>query len=137
MPTKLTPRQALNKAYLKIKPLRNDIDNFKKCLKSLFENIKDEESEEHQKNLLRDFFKQTHYGEEYFINTKQRTDLVIHNGKTSNETVGVLVEVKRTTNSGEMLSEKNINCKAMQELLLYYLRCLLQVLIDKIILLYL
>jgi hypothetical protein len=122
MPIKLTPRQALNKAFLKIKPLRNDIDNFKKCLKTLLESIKDEESEEHQKNLLRDFFKQTHYGEEYFINTKQRTDLVIHNGKASNDTVGVLIEVKRTTNSGEMLSEKNINCKAMQELLLYYLR---------------
>ena len=122
MPNQLTPRQSVNKAFLKIKPIRSDIEGFKQSLSVLLENIRDEESEEHQKNLLTDFFRKAHYGDDYFINTKGRTDLVIHNGKTAKDAVGVMIEVKRTTNSSEMLTEKNINTKALQELVLYFLR---------------
>jgi hypothetical protein len=122
MPNQLTPRQSVNKAFLKIKPIKSDIEGFKQSLSVLLENIRDEESEEHQKNLLTDFFRKAHYGDDYFINTKGRTDLVIHNGKTAKDAVGVMIEVKRTTNSSEMLTEKNINTKALQELVLYFLR---------------
>lgn len=122
MPHQLTPRQSVNKAFLKIKPIRSDIEVFKQSLSALLENIRDEESEEHQKNLLIDFFRKAHYGDEYFINTKERTDLVIHNGRASKDPVAVMIEVKRTTNSSEMLTEKNINTKALQELVLYFLR---------------
>lgn len=122
MPNQLSPRQSVNKAFLKIKPIRSDIEGFKQSLSVLLENIRDEESEEHQKNLLTDFFRKAHYGDDYFINTKGRTDLVIHNGKTAKDAVGVMIEVKRTTNSSEMLTEKNINTKALQELVLYFLR---------------
>lgn len=122
MPNQLTPRQALNKAFLKIKPIRSDIEVFKECILKLLDNASDKESEEHQKNLLIEFFKKTHFSDDYYVNTKDRTDLVIHSGKSAKDSVAVMMEVKRTTNSSEMLSEKNINTKALQELVFYYLK---------------
>jgi adenine-specific DNA-methyltransferase len=54
---KLHPRKSLNKAFLKIKPNRNDIENFKKNLQSLIDKINESESEEFHKNLIGDFLK--------------------------------------------------------------------------------
>lgn len=117
----ITPRKALNKAYLKSKPLRSNIESFKENLIKLLEQINHAESEEFNKNVLSDFLKNTYYKDNYSINTKGRNDLVIHNGKTAQETVGVIIEAKRASNA-EMLKQGNINTKAMQELVLYYLR---------------
>ena len=64
MPNQLTPRQSVNKAFLKIKPIRSDIEGFKQSLSVLLENIRDEESEEHQKNLLTDFFRKALSGDD-------------------------------------------------------------------------
>jgi adenine-specific DNA-methyltransferase len=47
---------------------------------------------------------------------------VIHTGKEANAPAGVLFEVKRPTNRGEMITRENLNTKAMQELILYYFR---------------
>ena len=58
----------------------------------------------------------------HFINTKNRNDLVIHNGKDAKSSVGVILEIKSTTNKAEMISNANLNGKALQELVLYYLR---------------
>jgi hypothetical protein len=66
--------------------------------------------------------KKTWYGENYFINTKDRMDLVIHTGNDTNTPVGVIIEAKKPGNKNEMISRSNFNAKAMQELLLYYLR---------------
>ena len=118
----LKPRKALNKAFLKVKANRLDIEKFKKNLISLIDAIKPCESEEFHKNLVSDFLKNTYYGAGHFINTKGRNDLVIHNGNASTSTVGVIVEAKKPTNKAEMLSLTNINTKAFQELVLYYLR---------------
>ncbi|MFM8009201.1 MAG: hypothetical protein ACKO86_30760, partial [Dolichospermum sp.] len=78
---KITPRESLNKAFLKVKPNRNDIENFKKNLQNLIDKINESESEEFHKNLIGDFLKNTYYSNNHFINTKGRNDLVIHNGK--------------------------------------------------------
>jgi hypothetical protein len=48
--------------------------------------------------------------------------LVIHNGKDTKSSVGVIIEAKSPTNKSEMISEKNLNSKALQELVLYFLR---------------
>ena len=118
----LTPRQTLNRAFLKLKPIRLEIDIFKANLVILLDRINDAESEEFHKNLIADFLKDTYYKENHFINTKGRNDLVIHNGKDAKTSVGVIIEAKKTTNKSEMLSPKKINVKAFQELVLYYLR---------------
>jgi adenine-specific DNA-methyltransferase len=116
------PKQALNKAYLKEKVSRTDINKLKAGLFTLRSKLNEDESEEHLKNLVNDFLVEVWYGSQYEINTKDRKDLVIHTGKTAKSPVGVLIEVKKPSNTQEMLSEKKINTKALHELILYYLR---------------
>lgn len=119
---KLKPRQALNKAFLKVKPNRAEIESFKTNLIQLLNRINNSESEEFHKNLVIDFLKKTYYEPNHFINTKDRNDLVIHNGDKAKSSVGVIVEAKKPTNKSEMVTTENLNAKAFQELVLYYLR---------------
>ncbi len=118
----LKPRKALNKAFLKVKPNRTEIEGFKTNLITLLDRTNDTESEEFHKNLVIDFLKKTYYDPNHFINTKGRNDLVIHNGQNANSTVGVILEAKKPTNKTEMITTKRLNAKAFQELVLYYLR---------------
>ena len=120
--TLLDPRKALNKAFLKIKPNRSFIENFKTNLTQILDAINEKETEEFHKNLVIDFLKKTYYDPNYFVNTKGRNDLVIHNGKEAKTNVGVIIEVKSPVNKSEMISVANLNCKALQELVLYYMR---------------
>ena len=133
MINKLTPKKALNKAFLKAKPNRKEIEHFKTNLIQLLDRTNDAESEEFHKNLVIDFLKKTYYDPHHYINTKGRNDLVIHNGDKAKSTVGVIVEAKRPTNKEEMVRSYQegdtqtqkigkLNAKAFQELVLYYLR---------------
>ncbi len=120
----ITPKKALNKAFLKVKISRNDLDQFTNNLTKLLDNINENESEEFHKNLVTDFLKNTYYQPNYFINTKGRNDLVIHNGKDAKSTVGVILELKKPANKFVGVNGRSPlhNQKALQELLLYYLR---------------
>jgi hypothetical protein len=122
MSNKLNPRQSLNYAFLKIKPHRAAIEHFKIQANKLLNAINTHESEEHHKNCLADFLKAVYYRDKHYINTKGRNDLVIHNDKDANSSVGVIIEAKSPSNKMEMLRCDNLNKKAMQELVLYYLR---------------
>ena len=68
----LKPRKALNKAFLKLKPNRSEIEIFKTNLIQLLDRINDKESEEFHKNLIIDFLKKTYFEPNHFINTKGR-----------------------------------------------------------------
>ena len=115
------PKQSLNKAFLKQRPLRKDIDLFKLNLIRLLGKVDEIEREENQKNHIRDFLRDTFYKESHEINTKDNKDLVIHLGKTSKENVGVIIEAKRPGNKNEMFTVERFNTKALHELILYYL----------------
>jgi len=116
-----SPRKALNKAYLKIKPCREEVDLCKRELKKLLHALRPAESEEFNKNHISAFLRESHYKGDYFINTKNRADLVIHNGNRDKDSVGVLIETKRPGNKSEMPGKDNLNTKAIQELVLYFL----------------
>ncbi len=118
----LEPRKALNKAFLKIKPNRTHIESFKTNLIQILDSINEKESEEFHKNLVIDFLKKTYYDPNYSVNTKGRNDLVIHNGKDAKTNVGVIIEAKSPVNKTEMITVANLNGKALQELVLYYMR---------------
>lgn len=118
----LSPRKSLNKAFLKVKPSRSEIEIFKKNLTGLLDGLDESESEEHNKNDLGDFLKNTFYHPRFYINTKDRTDLVIHNGPDTKSLPGVLIEAKKPSNKAEMIRTDNLNVKALHELILYYLR---------------
>jgi adenine-specific DNA-methyltransferase len=122
--SQLNPHKSLNKAWLKVKPNRAEIEQFKTNLVRLLDQINEEEREEHHKNLVSDFLKDTWYKENHAVNTKDWNDLVIHNGKDSKSSVGVIIEAKKPgkSNKAEMVKVDNLNTKAFHELVLYYLR---------------
>ncbi|MCX6303149.1 MAG: Eco57I restriction-modification methylase domain-containing protein [Bacteroidia bacterium] len=115
-------RKSLNKAFLKVRPNRSQIETFKENIVKLLNNINESESEEFHKNLLSDFLKNTYYSQGHFINTRGRADLVIHTGKDPSSPVGVLFELKKPGAGSEMPEKDNPNSKAFSELILYYLR---------------
>lgn len=119
--TLLLPRKSLNKAYLKIKPSRSTIELFKRNLIGLLDGLNESESEEHNKNDLVAFLKNTFY-QQFYVNTKERTDLVIHSGTDAKSLPGVMIEAKKPSNKSEMIRPNNLNAKAFHELILYYLR---------------
>ncbi|MCP9612272.1 type IIG restriction enzyme/methyltransferase [Coprobacter tertius] len=118
---KLNPKQALNQAYRKVSIETLDFEHFKNTLQSLFENISDGQREETQKEHLRNFLSETFY-KTYYIAPEGDIDLAVRLDKTVKSNIGLLIEVKSTTNKNEMVSVDNLNRKALQELLLYYLR---------------
>lgn len=117
-----SPKKALNKAFLKIKPNRSQIEIFKSNLIKLIGKIDEIEREENQKTHVRDFLRDTYYIENHEINTKNTIDLVIHHGKNNKSDVGVIIEAKRPSKVSEMITLNDINRKALHELLLYYFR---------------
>ena len=122
IPEILSIRKSLNKAFLKVKPVRSNIERFKSNISELYGHIDISESEEHHKNIIAGFLRNTYYDPNHYINTKGRTDLVIHNGKDSKSSVGVIIETKRPGSNSELPSKENLNAKAVHELILYYLR---------------
>jgi len=56
----INPSKALNKAYFKQSLKREQIETFKTQLVRLFERINEKESEEHLKNIVSDFLKDTY-----------------------------------------------------------------------------
>ena len=124
MVNKLEPKQSLKKEYLKVKPDRESIAAFKAHLARLLDLCDSKKDEEFNKNLLSDFLKKSFYGDRYFINTKENSDLVIHNDKDVKSTAGVIFETKKPTQtaSAEMPKVDNLNTKAVQQLVLYFLR---------------
>jgi len=117
----LTPKQALNKAYQKLTIHRNEFNLFKENLTKLLQNIDHDESEENVKNHLKDFLNDSFYSGKHLLNTKDKADLVIYLENKQESKSGVLFEVKRPSNKSEMVSKTNLNTKALQELILYYL----------------
>ncbi len=113
--------ESLNKAYFKQSLKRESIDFFKNNFKQLFERIDDKESEEHNKNIISDFLKDTYYRDKYEINTSGRKDLVIHKGNSNKTPVSVIIEAKKPNNKLEMISFDKPNAKALHETIHYYL----------------
>ncbi|MBL7214072.1 MAG: class I SAM-dependent DNA methyltransferase [Phycisphaerae bacterium] len=117
----LTIKQSLNKSFRKLRPTRAEIETLRSGLVKMLAGVNLKESEEYHKNLIRDFFSKTAFVD-YFINTKERNDLVIHNDKSPKSSVGVSIETKPPGNKTEMPTPHNLNKKAVQQLVLYFLR---------------
>ncbi len=121
----VTPHHTVGNAFLQQPIERNDFKRFRgqlfKLLNYVDEAVEAGESEEHIKGFIKPFLNNTNFGENYFINTKERQDLAIHNGETSDSSVGVIIETKRPSNR-EMITAGNCNRKAFHESILYYLR---------------
>lgn len=120
--TALTISKSLNKAYRQVSVDKLSFDVFKSQLKALYEQITTIDTEEKLKGDLMDFLKLSFYGQNYKVSPSGKIDCAIHLGNTIEDPVGVIIEVKMPTNVSEMITRDNLNKKALQELLLYYLR---------------
>ena len=109
------PQKVLKRGYLRDKLTEEEFLLFKKCFDKLIHDLKFDESEEFNKNVVADFFRNIGYSE---INTKKRVDLAIY----KDDNPEVLIEFKSLKNSFEMVSKDNFNTKALHEIVLYYFR---------------
>jgi adenine-specific DNA-methyltransferase len=119
---KIKPSKALNKAYYKQSLTREQMELFKKELQSTFNHIDEKQDEEYHKNIIADLFKNVYCKGKYLVNVNKKEDLVIRLGNNTKDEVGVLLEFKKPTEKRDMVSAENANVKALQEIVLYYLR---------------
>lgn len=118
----LHPSQAVNKAYLKQAIGKTDIIRFKDAMRKMLKNVNANESEEHNKNLVMEFLSDAFYKNTNAINTKGRTDAAIYASPNSiNSNILVLIEAKGPGRP-DMAKSTELNCKALHELILYYIR---------------
>lgn len=118
-------KDALNQVYLRQKPKTADFSHFCEQLEILKKNIDNskekKESEEHIKGFIKDFLKESFYKKTNLVNTKENIDWAIYETLENSSPVQVIIEVKRP-GSNEFPTLNNLNSKAMQEAVLYYMR---------------
>jgi hypothetical protein len=88
----LKPRLSLNKAFLKVKPNRPDIEVFKKNLISLIATIDEFESEEFYKNEVSAFLQNTYYSGSHYIISNLSQPPITSADKDINESIVNLAE---------------------------------------------
>ena len=118
----LNLKQLINRNVQAVMPQEDQKENFRKNITEYITKLEGNEnqSEEFQKGIFRDFLEEVI--PEKQINTSDRIDLAIYNGKTSKSNVGVIVEYKKLDNKAEMMSKENLNAKGFRELVSYYLK---------------
>ncbi|MEB8070770.1 MULTISPECIES: TaqI-like C-terminal specificity domain-containing protein [Staphylococcus] len=114
-------KESMNKFVQTIMPLDDEKEIFNQRLIDYLKHLQDNknESEEYQKNILKNLLEKILPNN--FINTSNRIDLAIYNGKSASSSLGVLFEYKSLTNKSEMMSKDKFNTKAFQEIVAYYL----------------
>ena len=118
----ITPKKAVSTTFYKLPVLKSEIEKLSTNFDTYIQNGKENESEEYHKGLIRDFLVNTWYSPNYAVNTNGREDLVIFNGTGIEAKPAVIIEAKSPTNTAEMFNEKNLNCKALQECVYYFLK---------------
>lgn len=115
---KISSEKIINKTFLKANLPEVERRVYRDSLKKLKENLNVNETEEHNKNIIRDFLMTIGYSDDKTsVNTSGNIDLTISK-KHENY---VLIETKSLSNP-EMISQNNLNKKAFHELLLYFMR---------------
>ena len=118
----LRPSQAVNKAYLKQSIGETEIIRFKEAMRKMLKNVNANESEEHNKNIVMEFLSTAFYKNTNAVNTKGKTDAAIYASPDSiNSNILVLIEAKGPGRP-DMAKRTELNCKALHELILYYIR---------------
>jgi len=115
-------KDILNKQLLRQKPTSEQFSAYTEALRNLTDSIKVNESEEFNKNNIMTFLRDAFYGNTNLVNTAEKIDCAIYKTKDANSPIEVIIEVKSPTNKSEFPSIYNLNCKAMQELVLYFMR---------------
>ena len=113
--------ESINKAYRRIPISKKDMLQFHRHLRAFYLNVKSQGLEKNKETYLRDFLKATFYGNND-INKPNDSDIdwaVRFAGP--NSSVGIIIEDKTQRNKQEMVTTGDLNRKAMQQLVYYYL----------------
>ena len=116
-----TPLESFNKLYRKQAIDECEFSVFKDELKELFDNIEDGQVEPTQRKFFTTFMEGIIPKNYLVTHEEDSIDVVLHTGEKTTSSKGVLIELKSTTNKEEMVTNEDINRKALQELLFYYL----------------
>ena len=112
----------VNKQLLRQKPTHEQFSVFTEALLELKENLQPNETEEHNKTYILQFLRDAFYGGKHLVNTAGPIDGAIYQTKDASSPIEVIIEVKAPGKKNEFPSLANLNCKAMQELVLYFMR---------------
>ena len=124
-----SPLQTISGTYNKEIVNVKHFDYFKEKLKTFFESVissnYNSQTEKHLEKLLNNLLSEVYYKQDYYINSKSykglnESDLVIHNGNSFEDKVGVIFELKTPRNS-EMITKDSFQKKSFYESVLYYL----------------
>lgn len=117
-----TPQKSLSAEMLRLAPPEIDFNRFREALNKLRLNIDEADRENRQEIYVRDFLLEAFYRDRNEINKKGDIDLAVHLGKSKDAKVGVIIETKSPGNKSEMISRANLNAKALQQAVLYFMR---------------
>lgn len=118
----LRPIQVVNKIYLKQPVGENDIKSFRSAMQKMLKNVNANESEEHNKNLVMEFLSNAFYKNTNAINTKGKTDAAIYESPDSILSPALVLIEAKGPGRPDMAKRTELNCKALHELILYYIR---------------
>jgi len=118
----LRPIQVVNKIYLKQPVGENDIKSFRSAMRKMLKNVNANESEEHNKNLVMEFLSDAFYKDTNAINTKGKTDAAIYESPDSILSPALVLIEAKGPGRPDMAKRTELNCKALHELILYYIR---------------
>ena len=118
----LRPSQAVNKAYLKQTIGETEIVRFKDAMQKMLKNVNANESEEHNKNLVIEFLSTAFYKNTNAINTNGKTDAAIYESPDSIHSDSLVLIEAKGPGRPDMAKRAELNCKALHELILYYIR---------------
>ncbi len=123
----ITPKDAVSKKVLlnQYEPTENEFNTFVEAVNSLKLEIDGESRESFNEGRIRDFLKKAFYFSTNYIDKPDKgdIDLVILEDSKPKSDVKVIIEAKRVANKAEFpTADGEINVKALQETVLYYLR---------------
>ncbi len=123
LPKLLAPDLAT--AHLRrLRPTDLQLADFKAHLAEMLRHLDPNKIERHSETHILNFLlavTRPPEGGSRYGNVHNKRDLVLHLGDTADSPVAVVLEVKGPKNPGEMLAPDDLNRKAFQQLLLYYL----------------
>ena len=116
----ISPKKAVNSAFLKIPVSVENMERFSVALVNLRKKRNIAQDEEYHKNEIQAFLKKI-FDPDYSVQVKRPIDLAIFNGNDTAAKPAVIIEAKSPTNMAEMFSESKPNVKSLQELVYYFM----------------
>ena len=116
----VSPKKAVNSAFLKLPVSIENMEQFKLSLMNLYKKRDLTKDEEYHKNEIQAFLKKI-FNPDYDVQVNRPIDLAIFNGNNTTAKPAVIIEAKSPTNLSEMFSEQHPNVKSLQELVYYFL----------------